>query len=208
MMEVFEISFDGWQKISVTLNWIAILIVIGILLVVVRIVKKTTLFLGRNSITVEEASLGIGNSNITIKFDKRDQEIAYKLWVELSTRKIGILYDEENDVIKEVYDSWYAFFGIARNLLKDIPGNRLTYSKELVDITQKVLNEGLRPHLTKWQAKFRKWYDVAYDKDENKTPQQIQKEYEYYDELIKDLKNTNLQMIEYKELIHKIAFNE
>lgn len=208
MMEVFEISFDGWQKISVTLNWIAILIVIGILLVVVRIVKKTTLFLGRNSITVEEASLGIGNSNITIKFDKRDQEIAYKLWVELSTRKIGILYDEENDVIKEVYDSWYAFFGIARNLLKDIPGNRLTYSKELVDITQKVLNEGLRPHLTKWQAKFRKWYDVAYDKDESKTPQQIQKEYEYYDELIKDLKNTNLQMIEYKKLIHKIAFNE
>ena len=39
--------------------------------------------------------------------------------MELSTRKIAIPFDIENDVIDEVYDSWYNFFSTARELLKE-----------------------------------------------------------------------------------------
>lgn len=103
--------------------------------------------------------MGIGDSSVKLTYNKKDQAIAYKLWVELSTRKIGLMFDKEYDVITEVYNSWYEFFKIARELLKDIPASRLPYSNDLIVLTEKVLNKGLRPHLTTWQAKYRKWYE-------------------------------------------------
>ena len=133
--------------------------------------------------------------------------LAYKLWVDLSTRKIGLPFDENNDVIEEVYNSWYAFFGVARELLKELPATQINTSSELIELTEKVLNKGLRPHLTTWQAKFRCWYDKN-RADSDKEPQQLQKEYALYDELIADLKTTNSRMIEYKELLRKIAFGK
>ena len=204
-MDMFNISFDGGTKIIVSVNWIAIVILIVLVIVAAHVLKKVGLLIGRRSISVDQANIGIGNSSVTLKFNKKDQEIAYKLWVELSTRKIGLPFDE-NDVISEVYDSWYAFFGIARDLLKDLPAERLAYSGELVDLTQKVLNNGLRPHLTKWQAKYRKWYFENSNKEGS--PQDIQKAFPEYEELLSDLKATNQTMINYKTLMHRIAFGK
>ena len=204
-MDIFNISFDGCTKIIVSVNWIAIVILIILVIVAAHVLKKVGLLIGRRSISVDQANIGIGNSSVTLKFNKKDQEIAYKLWVELSTRKIGLPFDE-NDVISEVYDSWYAFFGIARDLLKDLPAERLAYSGELVDLTQKVLNNGLRPHLTKWQAKYRKWYFENSNKEGS--PQDIQKAFPEYEELLSDLKATNQTMINYKTLMHRIAFGK
>lgn len=204
-MDIFNISFDGCTKIIVSVNWIAIVILIVLVIVAAHVLKKVGLLIGRRSISVDQANIGIGNSSVTLKFNKKDQEIAYKLWVELSTRKIGLPFDE-NDVISEVYDSWYAFFGIARDLLKDLPAERLAYSGELVDLTQKVLNNGLRPHLTKWQAKYRKWYFENSNKEGS--PQDIQKAFPEYEELLSDLKATNQTMINYKTLMHRIAFGK
>lgn len=204
MMNIIEISFNGFTTINFSINWIAIIAMVFVTAGVFWMIKKVLPQIYRRSISVDQASIGIGNSSITLKLNKKDQEIAYKLWVELSTRKIGLPYDEEYDVITEVYDSWYSFFKIARDLLKDIPVERLAYSGELVELTQKVLNDGLRPHLTKWQAGFRKWEKKASENEG--TPQEIQKKYPEYNELIADLKNTNQKMVNYKELMYKIAF--
>ena len=204
MMNIIDVSFNGFSTINFSINWIAIVVLVFLVVGVSWGIKKVLPLIGRRSISVDQASIGIGNSSITLKLNKKDQEIAYKLWVELSTRKIGLPYDEENDVITEVYDSWYSFFKIARDLLKDIPAERLAYSGELVELTQKVLNDGLRPHLTRWQAKYRKWDKQASEKEG--TPQDIQKCYPEYAELIDDLKKTNQKMINYKDLMYKIAF--
>lgn len=161
----------------------------------------------KHSVTINEVNLGIGNSSIKLSYSKKDQEIAYKLWIELSTRKIGLPFDRENDVINEVYNSWYEFFKIARELLKEVPVSRITYSRDLIQLTEKVLNIGLRPHLTKWQAKYRKWYDEMLTDDNNgMSPQDIQKLYPEYEMLIEDLCRTNEKMIKYKNLMGEIAF--
>ena len=204
MMNIIDVSFNGFSTINFSINWIAIVVLVLLVAGVSWGIKKVLPLIGMRSISVDQASIGIGNSSITLKLNKKDQEIAYKLWVELSTRKIGLPYDEENDVITEVYDSWYSFFKIARDLLKDIPAERLAYSGELVELTQKVLNDGLRPHLTRWQAKYRKWDKQASENEG--TPQDIQKWYPEYAELIDDLKKTNQKMINYKDLMYKIAF--
>ena len=109
----------------------------------------------------------------------------------MSARKIILPFDEENDVIVEVYDSWYSFFGIARGLLKDIPVEKQNSSKQLISVTNRVLNKCLRPHLTKWQARFRKWYSLQLDSNSDLTPQEIQYTYPHYNELVKELKAIN-----------------
>lgn len=205
-MNIFEFEFENWYTFCLRFNWLALIIATIVIVVVGIVVKKLATRLAYHSIVVDEVSLGIGNSNIKLKYNKKDQEIAYKLWVELNTRKIGLPYDENYDVIVEVYNSWYDFFKIARELLKDVPPNRLPYSTKLITVTTDVLNEGLRPHLTKWQAKYRKWYNE--NSKDSRSPQEIQRDFPEYDELLSDLLITNKHMIEYKKLMFQIAFNE
>ena len=91
--------------------------------------------------------------------------------------------------------------------MKEIPIDRVLYASELIQLTEKVLNIGLRPHLTKWQAKFRKWYKKASEGSDD-PPQNIQRSYPEYTFLIEDLLTTNEKMIEYKKIMEKIAFQK
>lgn len=207
-MQILNLEFESWNIILLKINWVTVLAAFAILFVVVWVFKRIYGYLNKKSIVIDEVCLGIGDSSVKLKYDKKDQEIAYKLWVELSTRKIGLLYDEENDVITEVYNSWYEFFKTARELLKQVPVHRLKYSDELIKLTERVLNEGLRPHLTQWQAKYRKWYEQEIKNAIEEAPQDIQKRYPHYKLLISDLLETNKRMIEYKDLMKEIAFNE
>ena len=207
-MEIFGVEFESWNVVLLRLNWFAIILLLVIIFVVSWIYSVVNNRISRKSITIDEINLGIGDISVKLTYNKKDQEIAYKLWVELSTRKIGLMFDKEHDVITEVYNSWYEFFKIARELLKDIPASRLPYSNDLIVLTEKVLNKGLRPHLTTWQAKYRKWYEKELLNNTEDTPQDLQRKYPYYEELVDDLITTNKRMLEYKKLMKKIAFPE
>ena len=162
---------------------------------------------------IDEAVIGIGDQKVKIKPNYQDMQIAYNLWVELSTRKIGLEINLENDVIKEIYDSWYEFFRLTRELIKDIPVSKIRKdesTEELVRIAIEVLNEGLRPHLTKWQARFRKWYNTEIEREENKnlSPQEIQKKYPEYEKLTKEMIEVNHKLIEYRKILGQLAMGE
>lgn len=202
-MDIFNIHLENGYYLVVTMNWV---ILLGILVVVLGIIKTSWFNFFSNQVVVDEANLGIGQNTIKLKFNRKDQEIAYKLWVELNTRKIGLEIEKDYDVIVEIYNSWYSFFGIARGLLKEIPCEKLEYNETLVVLTIEVLNIGLRPHLTQWQAKFRKWYDIECKNNEKLSPQEIQKQYPEYDLLLSDLIKTNEKMIYYRNLMKEIAF--
>jgi len=134
----------------------------------------------------------------------RDPEafrIAYQLWVEMTTRKLGLPIDPSQDLISECYDSWYAFFKAARELIKSIPlhkNPRSVEMRDLVWLSQAVLNDGLRPHLQRWQARFRRWH-AGTDDPENRTcaPQETQQLFPDWAELCADLLSTNQRLIAY-----------
>jgi len=161
----------------------------------------------RGELVIDEAELGIGNQKITLKRDHTDLQIAYKLWVELNTRKIGVPIDQENDVIIEVYNSWYEFFTVARELIKDIPVTKLNreHTRNIVELSLRVLNIGIRPHLTRWQAKYRRWYDQAKVDNLEMTPQEFQRTYAHYGELIEDMISVNKNLIKYKEKLRELV---
>src|SRR4030067_1260729 len=105
-----------------------------------------------------EISLG-GIGKIKIKPSYDDIQIAHKAWVEFAPRQGGLPFDEEHDVIAEVYNSWYELFREMRALTKQIPADKIRNSvdtQNLLNLLVDALNKGLRPHLTRWQAKFRR----------------------------------------------------
>jgi hypothetical protein len=132
--------------------------------------------------------------------------------VEISTRKIGLKIDLDHDVITEVYDSWYSFFGITRDLIKSVPVTRVTdkTTRRIISLSIDVLNEGLRPHLTRWQARFRNWYKqhegAAADTAEE--PQELQKRFPAYSELETDLLAVNKKLMAYRRAMYRLVYGD
>lgn len=157
---------------------------------------------------IDTAEIGFGSGKLSFKPNLRDQEIAYKIWVELSTRKIGLPIDLKNDVISEVYDSWHNFFSITRELIKDIPVNRVKNesTRRIVTLSLRVLNDGLRPHLTSWQARFRYWYEKQLlNAGDDIDPQSIQEKYPKFQELKTELLAVNGRLIKYREKMRELV---
>ena len=184
-------------------------LLIGTILIVFLLsIFKILFYFFRKKVKIVNLNIEIGNiGNITLELNKEVSKIAHKTLVEIMTRKVGLTFEEDKDVIVEVYNSWYKLFEIIRELLKNVEPNKKDKNVEkLEDILIKTLNEGLRPHLTKWQAKFRRWYDIELKKEENNKvpPQEIQKRYEEYDNLVKDLKNTNEKMVQFAQELKKL----
>jgi hypothetical protein len=148
-----------------------------------------------------------GVGSVELQPNNEDVQIAHRIWTELITRKAAQPIDVENDVIADIYNSWYALFGRVRQLISDIPGHMLRKEKstqELVRIATQTLNNGLRPHLTRWQARFRHWYDKCPDDMKKKCPQDCQKQFPEYEQLIDDMKTVNRQLIQYAAELEKI----
>ncbi len=207
-MEILKIEFENWNSILLHINWVAAVIIVVAIVVLnflIRLISKKICY---RSIQIEQSTIGIGNSTVTISYNYKDIEIAYKVWVELYTRKIGLPIDLDKDVIIEIYSSWYSSFGIIRELLKDIPANKLDGCDELIKLITDVLNNGLRVHLTNWQAEFKTWYEKESKDYKGMKPQDIQKRFPKYKELTDDLLKTNRELIQFTEYMKKIAFKE
>jgi hypothetical protein len=149
---------------------------------------------------------GIGCMKICPTWE--DIQIAHQIWTELVTRKAAIPFDPEDDLIVEIYDSWYALFQRTRQLIGDIPGKCIRRDKstqQIVKIATESLNLGLRPHLTKWQARYRNWWRNSEDALKTVTPQEHQKTFPRYAELIEEMLGVNKEMIEYAAQLQKIV---
>lgn len=192
-----SLDVSGWL-------WVIVLLIILIILAVKVFGSKRI-----QTLELDEAEIGVGNQKLKLKPNVVDSQIAYKIWVELSTRKIGIPVELDKDVIVEVYNSWYKFFEVTRELIKEIPASKLKRkeTRNIIRLSIDVLNNGVRPHLTDWQARFRRWYEYELtNKDKiNISPQDLQKNYPDYEQLTQDLLKVNRKLIKYREAMYKLA---
>ena len=209
-MNLFTFDYN-FPNISLKIHLLVVIIILVLVLLDSEKVRSyLNLFNFNQNMLIDEKSLGIGSNFIKFKPNNKDKEIAYKLWVELSTRKLGIPLDMENDVIYEVYKSWYEFFKITRSTLKEFPVSKLqnNNSNKIIDITIRVLNGRLRNHLTKWQSKYNRWYEFELENNaSNISPQDIQKNFPEYDELVDDLKKVNDELMYYVSVLYNIVFS-
>jgi len=207
--EVLSIQFDeNWAMLFKISPLLLAFLAIG--LFILLFLKKSNGKIWHRYDVVEGEIPIVGLGKVKIKPNNDTIKIAYQAWTELITRKVALPFEEENDVIVEVYNSWYSAFGILRELAKSIPAHKLRKDQNtstLVTVMLNVLNNGLRPHLTKWQAKFRSWYDFEKKEcaKERLSPQEIQRKYPEYEALIDDMKNVNDIMVKYAEWLQEIV---
>jgi hypothetical protein len=157
-----------------------------------------------------EISLG-GLGKVKIRPNDDVRQLAHRAWAELATRKAGLPIDPENDIIVEVYNSWYQIFAEFRDLAKQVPATRVASdpdTKELLRLIVDALNLGLRPHLTTWQGRFRRWYDEQLKKRPLDSPQAIQKDFPEYPELLNSLLIINQELITYTAYMKRLAHGE
>lgn len=212
-IKMIELKFNfDTLEFSLALNIAIFIICIIIYLLFNYIIKRfVTSKKIHNEIVPVKLKYTFAGTEIEYSINRNFQniEIAHRIYVELITRKAAIPIDE-NDIIVEIYDSWYTFFQTTREELKKISGEMLLNnreSKDLIKLLSDILNIGLRPHLTEHQAKFRKWYNNVLTIDENKakTPQKIQSEYDDYENLFKSMKLVNKLLIEYSKRLDEIV---
>lgn len=207
-MTLFDLSFATDAGMQIKLAWGVIIFLVVILVVILAFRYRQ--LLGKSSyFEINEAEIGLGTGKVKLKANIDDLQIGFKFWTELATRKIGLPLDCEHDVIAEVYDSWYEFFGVARELIKSIPVSKLRSSettKELVLISVHILNMELRPHLTRWQARYRRWWTSAIGDPTNKnlSPQELQRKYPEYESLIADMKTVNTKLVTYADQLRQL----
>jgi len=213
-IQVVDIALTN-DSLIVNFHFLVIFLLMSILILLVVVVYLIPKYSPKTKYELVELNLNIRGPSIKYKIDRNYEnlEIAHKIYVELTTRKAAIPIDENYDVIMEIYNSWYELFKTTRLEIKQISGKTLkedSHSDELVKMSMDILNLGLRPHLTKYQANFRKWYDEALINPENKgrSPQEIQKEFPQYKELIEDLKEVTKILIEYKEQLGLFIVNK
>jgi hypothetical protein len=202
-MDILRLYFDT-QKHTLSLDvspWVFVAIVALILIAIF-------LRCGLRRYKVVKLDISLGNiGKVELKPNTEDLQIAHRIWTELVTRKAAIPLDPDHDVIVEVYDSWYALFTKVRELIGNLPADlvrRETSTREIVRISTATLNDGLRPHLTKWQARFRTWYDANRDQLKQKSPQQLQRDFPGFGDLIADMLRINSQLIAYANELKKL----
>ena len=200
----FEIGPDYSIVLAMAGGLWMVLLAVGAVLTLAYFIKKRLLL---HTIQLDSTVIGIGNVKATFKPNTTDRQIAYAIWVELATRKIGLEIDLEHDVISEVYSSWYAFFGVTRELVKEVPATKLDQqsTRDIVQLSVQILNEGLRPHLNRWQARFRHWYEQEIKGASGKSPQEVQQEFDGYEEPSTDLLGVNQKLIRYRRSMYKLA---
>jgi hypothetical protein len=199
----FALLLDSWALWTV--------VGLAVTLIVIRLGGLHLWSPSRRRFEIDQAQFGLGQQKIILRPNETDRQIAYKIWVELSTRKIGLPVDLDDDVIAEIYDSWYHFFSVTRDLIKDVPVSKFRRkdTEQIIRLSIEVLNQGLRPHLTKWQARFRRWYERALETDESATlhPQDIQKNFPDFAELSADMQVVNQRLISYRDKMYELVTN-
>ena len=122
--EIVRITFDN-AKPSLTFesNWLIISIILGLLISTYIIRRNFFKWFNCHEMEIEIS----GSPSIKFKVERNNENlfIANRIYVELTTRKAAIPIGENNDVIEEVYDSWYKLFGIIREEIKSVPGKYL-----------------------------------------------------------------------------------
>jgi hypothetical protein len=208
MLEV--ITNVSEPSMTITSNWwvvgTIIALLIGYKILFWKQFKKlrSKLFVKGYSFSLKAGALSI---NTSVQRSSANLYIANRIYIELVTRKAAIPFDEEHDVIVQIYDSWYQLFNSVRDEIKGLPEEFLTNgnsSSELIELTLKILNTGLRPHLTIYQSRFRKWYDEQKDSSIGQHPQDIQRNYPDYDALVGSMKEVNDVLQRYAQQLKKM----
>lgn len=102
-------------------------------------------------------SLPFGIGSAEWQSDPTERRAAWSLYVELVTRIAVQPLEVDRGLVREVLNSLYSLFGTTREILKEAGPNIGAARESVGGIAIIVLNNGLRPFLSKWHPLLQAW---------------------------------------------------
>ncbi|MFE4108377.1 hypothetical protein [Almyronema epifaneia] len=151
------------------------------------------------SVTV---SLPFGIGSASWEADPTEQNAAWELYIELVTRIAVQPLDTEQGTVREAMNSLYSLFGSTREILRKA-GPKVGASHDSVGgIAIAVLNNGLRPFLSKWHPTLQAWESK---KTLDVSAQAHEKSWEQEPALRRELEALRTNLEQYANALAKIA---
>ena len=120
-------------------------------------------------------SLPFGIGEMEINSDLAERNAAWEFYIELTTRVALQGLTPQKGLVREAMNSLYILFGSTREILRKA-GPKVGASHDSVgEIAIAVLNNGLRPFLSKWHPLLQEWEE---QKAEGVSPQRHERAWE------------------------------
>ncbi|QSJ21075.1 hypothetical protein JYQ62_33030 [Nostoc sp. UHCC 0702] len=111
----------------------------------------------RVSLETVSVSLPFGIGSMSWKVNTTQQKAAWSLYVELVTRIAVQPLEVDQGLVREAMNSLYSLFGTTREVLKTAGPDVGAARDSVGGIAIAVLNNGLRPFLSKWHPLLQAW---------------------------------------------------
>ena len=136
------------------------------------------------------------------------RQLAYTFFMDMTNRKVALPIDWKDDTLSDVYASWKRFFDNSVSLLKNFPVEQATESRPIIHLLQEILHQVLRPHLTRWQAAYRRWYETNHTRKElrNLRPQEVQRHFPDFAALRNDFEATQGKVRNYAQRLEGLIY--
>ena len=147
-------------------------------------------------------SLPFGIGSASWEADSTERNAAWELYVELVTRVAVQSLDPQEGLVREAMNSLYSLFGSTREILRKA-GPKVGASHDSVGgIAIAVLNNGLRPFLSKWHPMLLEWEETKIDEE---SPRVHEKKWEMETDVRNELEGLRRNLEQYAIALAKIS---
>lgn len=116
---------------------------------------KANIRLRPDKVTVNIPFLNIVSMELSV--DSQAKKAAWLLYLELSTRIATQSLEADQGLLREALTSLYKIFETTRQILRDAGSCIGVEENSVGGIALKILNQGLRPFLSKWHPSLEEW---------------------------------------------------
>jgi hypothetical protein len=149
-----------------------------------------------------EINLPFKLGKMTLEPDEAQQNAAWELYVELTTRIAVQSLGPDEGLVREALTSLYRLFDITRDILRRAGPRVAKGSESLGPVAINVLNIGLRPFLAKWHPELQT-YEAR--RPENVSPREHEENWERIKEVRAELEELRKELSTYADALSKIA---
>lgn len=138
---------------------------------------------------------------------KNDRAVAWKIYSQLNSRVAAVEFNPDYDSALNVHQSLYKMFEIIRDEVANIPLEKIQRddSDDTVKFYLAIMNDGLRPHLSKWHIPLSKWVENEQKNHPERSILEIERQFPQRKELLDSLKAMNERMQVYSTKLLEIV---
>lgn len=164
---------------------------------------RYSLYISTKDITVAAP----GGLSFSLSVSKSDRQTAWKIYTQLNTRIAATDFDPKFDSLYLTHKSLYTLFGVVRDALAEIPLERIQRedAEQIVNFYTSILNEGIRPYLSKWHIPLSQWVENEKAAHPKQSYLEIEARFPNRKEALEDMKAMNERMKVFSADLLKIA---